>query len=70
MIRIARHEPSKNEPSQSSLEPNSGGWVDMATRGLSQSVHSIERFVAQQPAFCLGAALSVGVVLGWWAKRP
>ena len=70
MIRIASHEPSKNEPSQSSLELNSGEWVDMARKGLSQSVQSIERFVAQQPGFCLGAALSVGVALGWWVKRP
>jgi len=40
----------------------------MARKGLSQSVQSIERFVAQRPAFCLGAALSVGIALGWWVK--
>ena len=70
MIRIARHESSKNGSGRFPLELNSGEWVDMARKGLSQSVQSIERFVAQQPAFCLGAALSVGVALGWWVKRP
>ena len=69
MIRIARHESSKNGPGPSSLGLNSGEWVDMARKGLSQSVQSIERFVAQRPGFCLGAALSVGIALGWWVKR-
>ena len=70
MIRIASHEPSKSEPSQSSLELNSGEWVDMARNGLSQSVQSIEQFVARRPGFCLGAVLSAGIALGWWVKRP
>ncbi len=69
MIRIARHESSKNGPSRFSLGLNRGKWVDMARTGLSQSVQSIERFVAQRPGLCLGAALSVGIALGWWVKR-
>jgi hypothetical protein len=69
MIRIARPEPSKDDPGRSSLGFDSGEWVDMARKGLSQSARSIERFVAQRPCFCLGAALSVGIALGWWVKR-
>ena len=70
MIRIARHESSKNGPGRSSIGLNSGEWADVARKGLSQSAQSIERFVAQRPGFCLGAALSVGIALGWWVKRP
>jgi hypothetical protein len=69
MIRIAHHESSKNGPGRSSLELKRVEWVDIARKGLSQSVQSIERFVAQRPRFCLAAALSVGIALGWWVKR-
>ena len=70
MIQIARHESSKNGSGRSSLGLNGGEWVDMAQKGLSHSVQSIEQFVARQPGFCLGAALSVGIALGWCVKRP
>jgi len=69
MIRMARLDSPKNGPSRSSLGLSSGEWVDMVRKGLSQSVQSIERFVAQRPGFCLGAAISVGMALGWWVKR-
>ena len=69
MIRIARHESSKNGHRPSSLGLNSGEWGNAARKGLSQSVQSIERFVARRPGFCLGTALSFGIALGWWVKR-
>jgi hypothetical protein len=30
---------------------------------------SAERWITAHPAVCLGAAVIVGVALGWWAKR-
>jgi hypothetical protein len=69
MIHIACPESSKGVPSRSSFGLISGGWGDAARSGLSRSVQSIERFVAQRPGVCLGAALSVGIALGWWLKR-
>jgi ElaB/YqjD/DUF883 family membrane-anchored ribosome-binding protein len=61
---------SKDDIGRSSIGLNGNEWVDMARKGLSRSVRRIERFVAQRPAFCLGAALAVGIALGWWVKRP
>jgi hypothetical protein len=69
MIDIARHELSNDGPGRSSLGFGGGGAVAVARKGLSVSVQSIERFVARRPGVCLGAALSVGIVLGWWVKR-
>jgi hypothetical protein len=69
MFRIARPDSSKNGAGLPSFGPNSGESVGMAQEGLSRGVQSIERFVAQRPGFCLGAALSVGIALGWWVKR-
>ena len=69
MIRIALHESSKNDAGRHSLGLNNGEWVGMGRTGQSQSVQSIERFVGQRPGLCLGAALSVGIALGWWVKR-
>ena len=69
MIRIARLDSSTIGPVRSSNGLNIGEWADVARKGLSQSAQSIERFVAQRPGFCLGAALSVGIAIGWWVKR-
>src|SRR5512141_1524074 len=69
MIRITRPESSKDDPGRSSPGLHSGQRVDMARKGRSPSVRSIERFVARRPGFCLGAALSAGIALGWWVKR-
>jgi hypothetical protein len=70
MIQIAGNESSKNGPGRSAPGLTRGAWGNMAQKGLSHSVQSIERFVARRPGFCLGAALSVGIALGWWMKRP
>lgn len=69
MIQIARHESSKNGSGRSSIGPNRAECVDKVQEEPSQSVQFIERFVAQRPGACLGAALSVGIALGWCVKR-
>ena len=69
MIRIARLETATNVPGRSSIGLNKGEWANVARKQLSKSVQSIERLVAQLPGFCMGAALSVGIALGWWVKR-
>ena len=70
MIRIARLESATNGPGRSKIGLNKGEWADVARKQFAQSVQSIERLVAQLPGFCMGAALSVGIALGWWVKRP
>jgi hypothetical protein len=69
MIQIARPESSNDGTGRSSLGLENGEFVDMARMGPSPIVRAIERFVAQRPGFGLGAALSLGIALGWWAKR-
>lgn len=65
MIQIARPEPSNDGTDQSSLRLDRAERVDMPRKRSSR----IERFVAQRPGFCLGAALSVGIALGLLVKR-
>jgi len=69
MIQLVHHESSSKRAGQSSLGLDSGGRVELARKGPSRIVLAIERFIAQRPRFCLGAALSVGIALGWWVKR-
>jgi hypothetical protein len=69
MIRITRRESATNGLGRSSIGLNRGHWTDVPRKGLSQSARSIERFVAGRPRFCLAAALSAGIALGWWVKR-
>jgi len=69
MIQIARPESSNDGPGRSSLGLENGEHVGMARKGPSPIVRAIERFVARRPGFCLGAALSAGIALGWWVKR-
>jgi len=69
MIQIARHESSSDGTGRSSLGPGNDECVDMARKRPSRIVRAIERFVAHRPGLCLGAALSVGIALGWWVKR-
>ena len=69
MIQIPRPELSNNGPGRSWFGLENGEVVGMARKGASQIVREIERFVARRPAICLGAALSVGIALGWWVKR-
>ena len=69
MIQIPRPELSNNGPGRIRFGLENGEIVGMARTGASQLVRTIERFVARRPAICLGAALSVGIALGWWVKR-
>jgi ElaB/YqjD/DUF883 family membrane-anchored ribosome-binding protein len=69
MIQIARPEISIDGSGRSSLGLNCGQAVGMARQKASQLVQEIERLVARRPGLCLGAALSVGIALGWLVKR-
>ena len=69
MIQIPRPELSNNGPGRSWFGLENGEAVDLARQKTSQIVREIEQFVARRPAICLGAALSVGIALGWWVKR-
>ena len=42
---------------------------DAVRRRLDQSRQAVEKFVAEHPAICLGAAAAAGIFLGWWIKR-
>jgi hypothetical protein len=70
MIGIARDVSATRGPSRSSTGPGSRTWADLGQTGLSQGVRLLERFIGRRPCFCLGAALSAGIALGWWVKRP
>ena len=54
---------------RSSRTCHSGEGTDLAQIERSRRVQSIKQFVARHPGLCLGAALSFGVILGWWMKR-
>jgi hypothetical protein len=69
MIRIACPASSKDDVGESSLKFNHGVWGDAGRKVLSKSALAIERFAVQEPGYCLGAALSIGIALGWWVKR-
>ena len=69
MIQIPRPELLNNGPGRIRFGLENGDSVGMARKGPAQIVREIERFVARWPGFCLGAALSVGLALGWWVKR-
>jgi hypothetical protein len=69
MISVACPESSKDDLGQSSNGLDRGEGVDVARKRPSRIVRSIVRFAAQRPGFCLGAALSAGIALGWWVKR-
>ena len=69
MIQMAPPESSNNGTGQSLPGLDHGEFVDVAQERPSRVVRAIERFVAQRPGFCLGAALAVGIALGWWVKR-
>lgn len=69
MISIACPASSKNYVGESSLKLNRGAWGDAGRKVISKSARAIERFAAQEPGYCLAAALSIGIALGWWVKR-
>ena len=69
MIRIQRNESANGGADRSALGPDRGARSAPARKTPSRIIRAVERFVAQRPGLCLGAALSVGIVLGWWVKR-
>ena len=69
MISIACPASSKDGISESLPELNHGVWGDAGRKVVSKSALAIERFAVQEPGYCLGAALSIGIALGWLVKR-
>jgi hypothetical protein len=69
MIQVTHPDASKNGNGRSSLGFDRGERVGIARKHPSRIAAAIDRFVAKQPGFCLGAALSLGIALGWWVKR-
>lgn len=43
--------------------------ADQALKQLNQARHAAERFIAERPIICLAAALTLGVLIGWYVKR-
>jgi len=49
---------------------NEGGDLgDAMSRQFEAARRSAEKFIAAHPAACLGTAVSIGILLGWWIKR-
>jgi ElaB/YqjD/DUF883 family membrane-anchored ribosome-binding protein len=69
MIQTPRPELSNDGSGRSTLGLKPGETVGRARQGAVQVVRAIEQFVARRPGLCLGAALSLGIALGWWMKR-
>jgi hypothetical protein len=66
MIQMTHSDSANDRSGRSSLGLESG---ELAEKGPSAMVRAFERLVASQPGLCLGAALSVGILFGWWMKR-
>ena len=61
-LRPSLHE---GQPSQSGF----GGLRDLAEKHLGNRIRQVKTFVQEHPAAGIGAALFLGVVLGWVIKR-
>jgi ElaB/YqjD/DUF883 family membrane-anchored ribosome-binding protein len=65
MISIAR-----DDASSQSAEAGAGGEIfAVAQEYLAEAGAIAKKLVTDRPAVALGAALAVGVVLGWLIKR-
>ena len=69
MIQIARPKSSNGDTGGSAAGLERSAHVDLAHRGPFPLVRRLERLVAQRPGLWLGAAVSLGIALGWWVKR-
>ncbi len=69
MIQTTRFDSANDRSGRSSLGLEHGESGELAEKGPSAMVRAFERLVASQPGLCLGAALSVGILFGWWMKR-
>lgn len=43
--------------------------ADQALKQLTHARRAAERLIAERPIVCLAAAITLGVLLGWFAKR-
>lgn len=69
MIQNAHPESANDDPGRPSLRLEREACLGRARPGAAQMLRAFEHLVAQQPGICLGAALSLGIALGWWVKR-
>ena len=58
---------ARREGQPSSPAPLS--WHDQAQMQITRGVRQIETYVQQHPLTGIGAAFSIGIVLGWFIKR-
>jgi ElaB/YqjD/DUF883 family membrane-anchored ribosome-binding protein len=65
MISIARPHAS----AQSADREGAGAVLDQAHHYLAETGEFVKDLVTNRPALALGAALAVGVILGWLIKR-
>jgi hypothetical protein len=45
------------------------GWSDSVQRQIDRTRLTVEQFIAEHPGICLGAAVVMGIAVGWWVKR-
>lgn len=69
MIKITHSESTNDRSGPAPPWFEFRNFGELARKGSAAMVRALERFVADQPGLCLGAAVSAGVFLGWWVKR-
>jgi hypothetical protein len=72
MISFARHHSSSRSSDQEgagALVEGAGEFIAQAGGYLAEAGEVVKSVVINRPALALGAALAVGVVLGWLIKR-
>ena len=67
--RIADKLFTKTRPGQASVVDDSRSLRDASSQQLQRSLKRLETLIVSHPAVCLGAAIAVGITLGWWVKR-
>ena len=63
--RLLDYPAAQHEAAARPLQPGDEG----PEGGMQQVRRRVENFIADHPGIALGAALSLGVILGWLIKR-
>ena len=69
MIKTAHPESPNDRSGPAPLRFEFRNFGERARKGPAAMIQAFERFVADQPGLCLGAAVTAGIFLGWWVKR-
>lgn len=56
-------------PDDSRAKPDRNGWLHAAQSQMSQRGRWVKMYIQDYPAVGIGAALCIGVVIGWINKR-